>query len=400
MHTPYGEIQGTCGLDETHLDVYINEGGLESSTEVYVIGIVKKGSDQLDEEKVFLGYQSKEEVLRDFANHYDHAQYFGYIASLPVDTFVRRCHEPVSASKSLIPQACTRAKLGRRQMQRDQSLRAERDEWLQSMVAKARNVRETYKGLSFEEIEEKIEALGGREESPETAYELSLLEYARYAAMPKEVAKALPMEDNLYIRIWPGRDAIDLQNEIIPVDLIYKSWEYYVQCGNIDLEHISKSGGKTWREKAAKVEAAGFDPELGAKMRIQYEIGRPVQGSLRIEKMDEDGYVTDFSFVARIYGGENEAAKWFRSTLPYIPWKPSIGGQMSAPVEVIVHNEDAMLGINRTQKTRVARDFRWNNVAMTLEPCNHTVKEVHILSPDEIAELKKDVPNDVDSLKA
>lgn len=394
MVTPYGEILGTEGTDHGDcVDVFLREAGLNSMVDVYIIGIVD-ASGKFDEEKVYLGFHGRDEVLLDFSEHYDAPEkYFGYIVKMPVDLFVRRCMEPGQRGKSFAHNAESRAKLGQRQMRRIQAEREDRADWLKAMVKKAQDVRYVAKGLSVGEIDAKVEQLSQEEPSDEVRYQLDVLRYARLAVgAEREVSKALQMpspEEDLYIRIWPGKNALDLQNEVIPVDLIYKSWAYYVECGNIDLEHISKTGGKSWREKAAKIEAAGFDPRHRFA-RIQYEIGRPVPNSLRIEEMDEHGNVTDFSFVARIYGGGNEAAQWFRSTLPHIPWKPSVGGAMSEPVEIWADIDMPQRNLSRRQKVKFARDFRWSNVGLTLEPVNSAVRTIELLSAEEVAELAAD----------
>lgn len=400
MITPYGSIENTLGVDGDEVDVFLREAGLNSMVDVYIIGIVD-ASGKFDEEKVYLGFHGRDEVLLDFSEHYDAPEkYFGYIVKMPVDLFVRRCMEPGQRGKSFAHNAESRAKLGQRQMRRIQAEREDRADWLKAMVKKAQDVRYVAKGLSVGEIDDKITAFQGwlenlnpEVDADEVRYQLELLRYARAAqSAPREVSKALQMpspEEDLYIRIWPGKNALDLQNEVIPVDLIYKSWAYYVECGNIDLEHISKTGGKSWREKAAKIEAAGFDPRHRFA-RIQYEIGRPVPNSLRIEEMDDHGNVTDFSFVARIYGGGNEAAQWFRSTLPHIPWKPSVGGAMSEPVEIWADIDMPQRNLNRRQKVKFARDFRWSNVGLTLEPVNSAVRTIELLSAEEVAELVAD----------
>ena len=411
MVTPYGEILGTEGTDHGDcVDVFLREAGLNSMVDVYIIGIVD-ASGKFDEEKVYLGFHGRDEVLHDFSEHYDAPEkYFGYIVKMPVDLFVRRCMEPGQRGKSFAHNAESRARLGQRQMRRMQAEREDRADWLKAMVKKAQDVRYVAKGLGVDQLRSEIAELEARRqiadaresfgdswddvpETPVIDYRLGLLRYAlKMAEAPHEVSKALQMpspEEDLYIRIWPGKNALDLQNEVIPVDLIYKSWAYYVECGNIDLEHISKTGGKSWREKAAKIEAAGFDPRHRFA-RIQYEIGRPVPNSLRIEEMDDHGNVTDFSFVARIYGGGNEAAQWFRSTLPHIPWKPSVGGAMSEPVEIWADIDMPQRNLNRRQKVKFARDFRWSNVGLTLEPVNSAVRTIELLSAEEVAELVAD----------
>ena len=77
MQNYYGEIPGTHGADGDPVDVYV--GYDFGAPTVYVLHQVQQHSDEyapigtFDEDKLMLGFSSREEALRAYAAHFDHA---------------------------------------------------------------------------------------------------------------------------------------------------------------------------------------------------------------------------------------------------------------------------------------------------------------------------------------
>lgn len=69
MKHPYGYIRRTEGADEDHIDCFV--GPDKDSPTVYVVHIKDPETDKYDEDKVMLGFDSKEEAEKAFRQHYD-----------------------------------------------------------------------------------------------------------------------------------------------------------------------------------------------------------------------------------------------------------------------------------------------------------------------------------------
>lgn len=69
MKYPYGYIRRTEGADEDHIDCFV--GPVEDAENVYVVHIKDTKTDKYDEDKVMLGFDSKEEAEKAFCQHYD-----------------------------------------------------------------------------------------------------------------------------------------------------------------------------------------------------------------------------------------------------------------------------------------------------------------------------------------
>lgn len=381
MKVPYGYVRGTEGEDGDHLDCFVREDGLDTCQDVFVVHTVKPGTREYDEDKCFIGFTSSAQALACFRDHYDNAaRHFGALSVIPAGEFVAHCQGGPKHDHPLVAHARTKVLMSHRRIERvakaQIAAREERRDWLRALAAQPAEPTEVLKSVS---VAEKSVAL---------------------LAEAISVSKATPITDgeDRLILIEPGFDVVDPQGDWIPLSTIAHAWAYYERSGNIDLEHISKKGGKSVRERANAIADQGFTPD-GAFARLQYEIGRPVRDSIIVWLHDGTELkgtravkaaaektpalaVARLRYVGRIYRG-NEAADWFWRTWteqsPPMPWRPSVAGTMFAS-EVLVESDDPVLSIKGERVTRVARRFLWNNTAMTLEPVNHLAPD--ITAPD------------------
>lgn len=74
MKLPYGYIRRTAGADEEHIDCFV--GPVEGSKIVYVVSIKDPETGKYDEDKVMLGFDSKEDAEKAFRQHYDDPEKF------------------------------------------------------------------------------------------------------------------------------------------------------------------------------------------------------------------------------------------------------------------------------------------------------------------------------------
>ena len=89
MKIPYGYIRGTLGTDGDQLDCFV--GSNKESDKVYVIHIKHPDNNKYDEDKVFLGFDTLQDALKTFREHYD--DYKKYLQSydiLDMETFKKR----------------------------------------------------------------------------------------------------------------------------------------------------------------------------------------------------------------------------------------------------------------------------------------------------------------------
>lgn len=395
MTCAYGRILGTetpaegQGGDGEHLDCFIDLDKVRAPTalsegDVYVIHTLKPGSEDYDEDKVMIGFESRRNALDCFAAHYtDPEKHFGAVSVIPAEELETHCKAGRSNwGKALVPHAAAKVKLNRRRAARLAAEAEDRRDWLKALASRR---TEQAADAPLSPIEKAVAAFG--------------------EAM--EVGKATPVKDESgerLIMIEPGFDMIDQQGDWIPLSTIAHAWAYYEVSGNIDLEHISKRGGESYEARCKAIKDAGFEPEHRFA-RIQYEIGRPVKDSIHVRLADgtelkgtaalkaragENIAVTHLCFVARIYKN-NEAADWFWKTWteqqPPVPWRPSVAGSVLA-VETLLEDDEPVLSIKGKRKVKVARRFMWSNTAMTMEPVVHRVAEIRSLTNDEERTLR------------
>ncbi len=74
MKIPYGYIRKTDGADGDHVDVFV--GPNENARNAHIIHINDPETGKYDEDKVFLGFDSREEARRSFDDHYDKPERF------------------------------------------------------------------------------------------------------------------------------------------------------------------------------------------------------------------------------------------------------------------------------------------------------------------------------------
>ena len=166
-----------------------------------------------------------------------------------------------------------------------------------------------------------------------------------------QMLKATPVEEagRRFVYIEASNEALDIQNEVVLAKALKDSAEYYLQYGNIDLDHVT---------------------QIGAKSNIKnyhfYEIGRPLEVQI-------DGTRT---FVkGEIFSGEGdsvEKANMFWDSLtkqtPAQRWYPSIGGSVLAKSE----DFDASIQAKKT----VVSEVRWSNIGFSKTPVNDSVAGV------------------------
>lgn len=97
MVNPYGYIRGTMGVDGDHLDVFIGpellkmkrtRGKQGEFDKVWIVHQKQKGKRAYDEDKVMLGYRTKEEAVSAYKRHYDDPEAFlGPISECSLDDF-------------------------------------------------------------------------------------------------------------------------------------------------------------------------------------------------------------------------------------------------------------------------------------------------------------------------
>lgn len=85
MPAHYGELAGSEGADGDPLDVFVGEHAHEPF--VYVVHVRDPESGEYDEDKTFVGFRSKTEVLRTFAAAYTRPGFRGGIRKLSFPAF-------------------------------------------------------------------------------------------------------------------------------------------------------------------------------------------------------------------------------------------------------------------------------------------------------------------------
>jgi hypothetical protein len=97
MLLPYGEIKRSEGADGDALDVYV--GPDEGADTVYVVHQNDPETGEYDEDKVFLGVASSDEVTRLYLAHYDDPRFLRSITSMSWETFIDLIHGEAKGEK-------------------------------------------------------------------------------------------------------------------------------------------------------------------------------------------------------------------------------------------------------------------------------------------------------------
>jgi RNA polymerase sigma factor (sigma-70 family) len=85
MDYPYGYVQNTVGMDGEEVDCFL--GSYLNSPHVYVVTIKDPFTGEIDEEKVFFGFNNDDEVMETFYRHYDDDSFFHSIEYMNIDQF-------------------------------------------------------------------------------------------------------------------------------------------------------------------------------------------------------------------------------------------------------------------------------------------------------------------------
>lgn len=168
-----------------------------------------------------------------------------------------------------------------------------------------------------------------------------------------EMLKATPrMEDGQrIIYIEASNEALDRQGEVVMAKALADSADYFLQNGNLDIDHFTLIG-----------------PRLGIKDSSLYEIGRPTE----VKSRDGSTFVKGV-----IYSGSGPAAEqannfWSSMTdiNPPQRWYPSVGGAIPAGGKVVDFDP-------KTHQRRVlVKATRWINVGFSKTPVNPAVPTV------------------------
>ncbi len=165
-----------------------------------------------------------------------------------------------------------------------------------------------------------------------------------FLAVP-QLLKATPKTEGAerFVYIEASNETRDLQGEVVLAKALSDSADYYLQFGNLDLEHYTQIGAKQ-----------------GIPNYEAFDIGRPVQ--VRADK--------DCTFVkGQIKSGTGPAAEQanlFWSSLvdvnPPVRWYPSVGGAVMAKSLEL----DPATGAKRAVISKV----RWTNIGFSRTPVN------------------------------
>lgn len=89
MFYPYGYIQGTLGVDGDKLDCYVNTKNKETD-KVFIIHQKNPETGRYDEDKVMLGFDTKEEARNAYLAHYDTHKFLGEITTMNFEEFKKK----------------------------------------------------------------------------------------------------------------------------------------------------------------------------------------------------------------------------------------------------------------------------------------------------------------------
>ena len=92
MEADYGYIAGTEGKDGEDVDVFV--GPDKDAQSAYIITIMKPPTfENIDEQKVMLGYNTGAEAKRAFMRHYDSPKFFGSMTAMTMTYFKKKIKE-------------------------------------------------------------------------------------------------------------------------------------------------------------------------------------------------------------------------------------------------------------------------------------------------------------------
>jgi hypothetical protein len=83
MRHPYGYIKGTKGADGEEVDAYV--GPVKDGHHAYVVHQRTEDGKKYDEDKVWLGFRSEDQVRKEFLKHHDNPKALGAIHAVPIE---------------------------------------------------------------------------------------------------------------------------------------------------------------------------------------------------------------------------------------------------------------------------------------------------------------------------
>ncbi len=84
LHSPYGYIPLSRGLDSDHVDVFV--GPKQLASHVYIIDLMNENGS-FDEQKCFLGFSSEDDANTEFDKHYPRPKSRGETHAVPFNAF-------------------------------------------------------------------------------------------------------------------------------------------------------------------------------------------------------------------------------------------------------------------------------------------------------------------------
>ena len=83
MQHPYGFIKKTKGADGEEIDMYL--GPIADAPNAYVVHQNKEDGKTYDEDKVMLGFASREDATKAYLAHYNSPKFLGPVKEVPVE---------------------------------------------------------------------------------------------------------------------------------------------------------------------------------------------------------------------------------------------------------------------------------------------------------------------------
>lgn len=163
--------------------------------------------------------------------------------------------------------------------------------------------------------------------------------------------KATPMQEGgkRFVYIEASNEALDQQNEVVMQKALKDSADWYLQYGNLDIDHFTQIGAKA-----------------GIPNYNSYEIGQPIEVQFAGDKTFVKGEILSGS------GPVAAQANEFWSSLvdrdPPAKWYPSVGGVV----------QEKAIEIDPKTKLRKAfiKKVRWSNIGFSKTPVNQNVPTV------------------------
>jgi hypothetical protein len=189
-----------------------------------------------------------------------------------------------------------------------------------------------------------------------------------------DMLKATPRVEGgrRFLYIEASNEKVDQQGEVVLQQALRESSDYFLQFGNLDIDHFTIIG-----------------PKLGIPDYLQYEIGRPVDVRFNAGKTFVKGEV--FQGDTPIAAKANEFWASLVDLRPPQRWYPSVGGKVLGK-----QPGSDKGGMPRTDITKV----RWYNIGFSKTPVNSNVPEVSAVPMDVFAKCWGPSGLDVMMLKA